>query len=292
MEQSSSAPTGGFWTVTRQATATLQSRTQRYPSGHPLSYSLWPWLPLPNPQIPSMFLTRTALRQVVWSLPASVVDTVDAEAALGEEHVYLASLNREVFAVDLRTGDVVWRTALDGSVFASVTLGNNGFVFVASFDKHLYALNSATGEVAWTFKTQSPFDDGVSVHPGGFVLAGTADESLHALDWNTGEEIWSIAVQGVVRSRVAVNDADGTVYCGTARGVLYAIEADGELRWQRQLAKGAALTGSVAIGADGTVYQGAADGRLYSIDLAGQVAWAADVGGESTSPVVSSSGTM
>lgn len=58
-------------------------------------------------------------------------------------------------------------------------------------------------------------------------------------------------------------DGDGTVYIGSSDGKLYAINADGALKWSFQTKD--AIESSPAIGPDGTVYIGSNDNHLYAI---------------------------
>lgn len=61
--------------------------------------------------------------------------------------------------------------------------------------------------------------------------------------------------------------ADGTVYAGCIDYNLYAINANGSLKWTYTTAN--RIGSSPAIGADGTVYVGSADGNLYAIGPGG-----------------------
>jgi outer membrane protein assembly factor BamB len=64
--------------------------------------------------------------------------------------------------------------------------------------------------------------------------------------------------------------ADGTIFFATSAGMLYAIRADGSLRWELDV--GGNLTG-VSLGGDSTLYVGSRDGPLYAIDKTGALLW-------------------
>ena len=59
---------------------------------------------------------------------------------------------------------------------------------------------------------------------------------------------------------------DGTAYVGTSKGNLYAINAEGELRWKTALSPGKELRAAPSLGANGTVYVGSENGTLYAVD--------------------------
>jgi outer membrane protein assembly factor BamB len=69
---------------------------------------------------------------------------------------------------------------------------------------------------------------------------------------------------------------DGTIYVTNSAGQLFAIAADGSVRWRAQT--GPAIKSAPALGADGTVYQPSSDGKMYAVSPQGQVKWTFDFG--------------
>jgi len=83
---------------------------------------------------------------------------------------------------------------------------------------------------------------------------------------------------------------DGTVYVGSASG-LYALDPNGVLKW-RYLTEGS-VRSSPAIAADGTIYVGSSDDHLYAFNPDGTLKWSYLTGGTITSsPVVAADGTI
>jgi outer membrane protein assembly factor BamB len=66
------------------------------------------------------------------------------------------------------------------------------------------------------------------------------------------------------------------IYIPTAAGQLFAVGADGNLRWTTQT--GATLKSAPALAPDGTVYHATSDGKLYALSPQGQVKWTFDFG--------------
>jgi outer membrane protein assembly factor BamB len=67
---------------------------------------------------------------------------------------------------------------------------------------------------------------------------------------------------------------DGTAYIGTGNGTLYAIDAEGALRWKTVLSAGKKLRAAPSLGANGTVYIGSENGIFYAVDgRTGAVKW-------------------
>jgi len=83
---------------------------------------------------------------------------------------------------------------------------------------------------------------------------------------------------------------DGTIYVGSADSAIYAINADGTLRW-RYLTQGP-VRSSPAIAADGTVYVGST-AAMYALDPNGIVKWRPQISGTvRSSPAIGSDGTV
>jgi outer membrane protein assembly factor BamB len=102
---------------------------------------------------------------------------------------------------------------------------------------------------------------------------------LAALTFDTG-----------VESSPAIG-ADGTIYCGSFDGRLYAVRPDGSTRWSLQTADW--VRSSPAIGADGTIYFGSWDDTVYAVSPGGTLVWSFKTGGHvSSSPAIGPDGTV
>lgn len=100
---------------------------------------------------------------------------------------------------------------------------------------------------------------------GGLVFVADSGRKLHCVDAERGTAVWTHDLQGEVSGSPLV--ADGKVYVGTHRGVLYAFAAARERRLLGETQVGGAIWGSPAA-ANGTLYV-AAMRRLYAVRLSG-----------------------
>jgi outer membrane protein assembly factor BamB len=66
------------------------------------------------------------------------------------------------------------------------------------------------------------------------------------------------------------------VYVGTSTGQLFAINADGSVKWTAQT--GPTIKSAPALGTDGSVYHATSDGKMYALSPQGQVKWSFDFG--------------
>jgi outer membrane protein assembly factor BamB len=183
---------------------------------------------------------------VAWTMPLTASSTYGTYAAnpVTDEHgtVYLQDLASNVFAVDLRTGRVLWTRTYD-----SQDIGPNGVAVVdgvvyGATAKFAFALDAKTGKELWRNTTLVPKAKqkgggelasgfGIDIQPqvaNGVVYLSSAalldGGVVYALDAKTGKTIWSFdTVTDPVAKKIIGGGAwnapalgpDGTVYIGT-----------------------------------------------------------------------------
>lgn len=167
----------------------------------------------------------------VWRVPVRAPSAASLTVAEG---LALAGLrNREVVAVDIDTGEVVWKAELPGRVDTAPAVAEGRVVVVAE--------NFSDGEAA-----------------------------VVALDIGDGTEVWDFAPEG---ARVGVSSAtvaDGVVYVGLGDGSIRALDAaDATQKWQSDLRLFFSAQSTLAIGDRVAVVDRA--GHLYGLDLASGV---------------------
>ena len=75
-----------------------------------------------------------------------------AEPLLAGDRLYVASLDRKLYALNAGTGQKVWEFEAEGAI-ASSPKSANGLIYFGSFDTKVYAIRAATGEKVWEFST-------------------------------------------------------------------------------------------------------------------------------------------
>ena len=97
----------------------------------------------------------------------------------------------------------------------------------------------------------------------GLVLSYGKKEPVQSSKVKVGAPIWEFETGGYVDSSPAIG-SDGTVYVGSVKGNLYAINGKSGVKlWEFETESG--VRSSPAIGSDGTVYVGSKDKKLYAI---------------------------
>jgi outer membrane protein assembly factor BamB len=194
---------------------------------------------------------------------------ISAAAAVGDESIYVATGVEEgvVYALDLREGEILWKTAV-GDVSAPLTY-HRGAVLVGTNLGKVWCLTAEDGSSRWQFSTHGMKSTAVAVS-GDMALCGCDAGYLYALGIEDGEERWSRQLEGAVWARPAA--ADGRIYAGTFKGYLYCLtEDDGEIIWRRDL--DGSITRPLALAPE-MIYAGTDRGLLTALDhRSGRTLW-------------------
>jgi outer membrane protein assembly factor BamB len=133
---------------------------------------------------------------------------------------YFGDATNSFFALDLQTGQQIWRfDGVDGEGFWAPGAAGD-LVFVPSDGGRLYALDAATGQPRWTHTAGGAMKSAPAIVDG-IVYAAGDEGILLALDAATGAEQWRFPLDGAVTFGPIL--VDGVLYISTANGILYAL---------------------------------------------------------------------
>ncbi|HYM25569.1 MAG TPA: PQQ-binding-like beta-propeller repeat protein, partial [Vicinamibacterales bacterium] len=161
-----------------------------------------------------------------------------AQPSIVGGRLYVGSQNGTVYAMDPKSGCVIWTFTANGGVRASVSIGD-GRAFFSDQKGFAYALDAATGKQIWVRKvddhplirlTGSPalFDGRLYVPTSSYEEAGksptyaccTFRGSVVALDAKSGDVVWR-AYTIAEAARVLGKRADGGESWGPAGGAIW-----------------------------------------------------------------------
>jgi outer membrane protein assembly factor BamB len=195
------------------------------------------------------------------------------------KRLYLASRDKNLYALDIKTGATLWRYTASDIMTATPALYRD-LVLIADYAGQVQALGAADGKVRWTYDARLAVP-GDLVVDGDQVLVGSRSYDLIALDAATGRERWKhyywfswIESPPVAR--------EGVVYTGSSDAThVYAIDSrSGKLRWKTAVPGWAWPRTAVndrfvvaAVSGNGA-YPGFRAGALVALDRAsGAVRW-------------------
>jgi len=147
-------------------------------------------------------------------------DKIWAEPLVVGDRLYVASLDRNLYALNRATGALLWKFTAEGAI-ASSPRASGGLLYFGSFDTKLYAISADSGAKQWEYTT----GNWVWADPlimGDLVIAGSLDGNLYALDARTGAERWKASIGS---ARAGAVGRDGVVFAGSDEGKLHALNA-------------------------------------------------------------------
>ncbi|MDF1823750.1 MAG: PQQ-binding-like beta-propeller repeat protein [Verrucomicrobiales bacterium] len=139
-------------------------------------------------------------------------------SAVRDGIAYVAHNGGEVIAIDIASGEEVWRLATGVEYTASPAVDET-HVFVAGPDKRLVAIDRVTGTEDWTFLARRSLDSSPLIS-GDTVWQGGMDGRLYAVSRLDGSEIWQFELGTQIKASPAVSR--GKLVLGGADGVVYA----------------------------------------------------------------------
>ncbi len=180
--------------------------------------------------------------KIRWKTP--VADSVTAGVNIGENSVFIGTLNGNAISLDQATGKPHWAQSLSSEV-AAVSEAKGGMVVFRTIDGKVHGLSTATGEILWQKSRKTPIlslrGTSVPIVTGNKVIVGFDNGKLTAFDMQAGNAIWE-AILGVPRGRTELDrvvDIDGKIklvgskiYAASYNGQIAAINAgNGSVFW-------------------------------------------------------------
>ncbi len=193
---------------------------------------------------------------------------------VAHNRVYVGDWLGNVYALDARSGRIVWTFHTGGEVKGGVAMSGNR-VYVGSYDGHLYALDAGTGRLVWEASGDSRlFGHGTFYSTPavayGRVYIGSTDGKVYSFGAQSGKRRWSFSTGGYVYGSPAV--WHDRVLVGSYDGAFYALDAaTGAERWSFRAS--GPISGSATVVA-GLVYFATLRGRTYALSAAsGRLVW-------------------
>ena len=191
---------------------------------------------------------------------------VESTPALSKDGaLYIGSNDGKLYCIETETGAVRFALPVDGAVYGSPTISEEGIVYFGTADPSgsLYAVDGLSGEIKWQRTITS---EGIQTTPAlvgtgssGILYFGASDAKVYAVSVVDGSDVYQPfqADDAVFSSSCAVDD-NGFVYFGTLGGKLYSLTPDLAENWVFDTE--APVYATPAISQDGsTVYVGTLD---------------------------------
>ena len=193
---------------------------------------------------------------------------------LADGRIYVGDWLGKVYALDERTGKILWTFRTGGPIKGAVAQSGNR-LFVGSYDGHLYALSASTGRLIWRASGDARLLGHGTFYSTpavayGRVYIGSTDGKVYSFGAGSGKRRWSHSTGGYVYGSPAVWNR--RVYVGSYDHNFYAFDAaTGAVVW-RFPANGPISGSATVIG--GIVYFATLRGRTYALNArSGKLVW-------------------
>lgn len=186
-------------------------------------------------------------------------NAIEGAPAIVGNVVYVASMDKFLYALDLATGQQKWKTNL-GLVKASPAVAN-GRVYIGNIDGKFHCLDATNGKILWEFDTAGEITAGANFHKEN-ILVGSHDSTLYCLS-TEGKKLWEYKIDGPVNGAAAV--AGDRTFVAGCDSVLHVIDANtgkqlGTVDIGGQAGATAAVSGDVA-------YVGTMSNQIVGVDV-------------------------
>jgi hypothetical protein len=192
--------------------------------------------------------------------------------------IYVGVSNKNFFAIDYKTGKVVWNLIGDAPVNASAIItGDRKLVFTSQAGT-LYGFDIRTNIVQTAPKWTTNFGEVVTKSPAvdanNNLIIGTETGKVLKVTLNDDGTItraWSVSVNASIQSSPVI-DGDGFIYVGNASGDFYKLNADnGTIVWKYET--GAAIKSTPTISEFGNIYISNTNGLVTAITTNKTLKW-------------------
>lgn len=128
-------------------------------------------------------------------------NAIEGAPAVVNGVVYIASADKHMYAVDLKTGMQKWKTSLGTPIKASPAIRGDR-LYIGDADGKFHALALDTGKILWTFETFGEIKSGANFHNDN-ILFGSLDATLYCLS-PEGKKLWEYKTEGEVHGSPAI----------------------------------------------------------------------------------------
>ena len=185
------------------------------------------------------------------------------------KYVFVTSLDRSVYAIDVETYAVAWHANMPAAIPGSPALGADGMLFVGSLASSLERFDPANGSHDLAVSTRN-WIWSTPVVDGDTLYFGDLDGNFYSFNTITDALNWSVKPDGpITASAILQNDH---LLIATESGNIYAIGKDGSTLWS-ELVGGQIYSTPVVSGDLILVAPFGADFHLAALNSDGRQVW-------------------
>ncbi len=192
-------------------------------------------------------------------------------SAVVDGNIYYGSDATSSYALNTRTGALLWRYQVSGRVTSSVFNRVQHIVYMGSTKNTVYALNYSTGSLLWQYHVYSTVTLWPAPIINSILYLGTT-KGIYALSASHGQVLWHYTAGPNTSIDWKWSIVNGAVYFVSSDGIVHALTAsDGARLWQQPLG----ISGSISSVVNGVVYvitnnqYPIVDSAIYALSVTG-----------------------
>jgi outer membrane protein assembly factor BamB len=229
---------------------------------------------------------------VKWAIPFR--SSLRSSPVIAEDGAVIVALKKTVYAFEPEDGSTRWDTELPGTIRRNTAaIDETGRIFIGDRANKMWALES-DGDTIWDYNIGNDGDvaSSAAITPSGtIIMAGSFNGIVFALAPNNGAKLWDHPSGATVAYSSPALGTDGTIYVGTTKGYLRAINPNGTFKWERYTG-GRIRYAPPVVASDGTIYIGSSAG-LHAVSPTGTLLWTFDTEGRvAAAPALAADGTI
>ncbi|MEI8131815.1 MAG: PQQ-binding-like beta-propeller repeat protein [Leptolinea sp.] len=191
------------------------------------------------------------------------------------KNVFVSSMDKNLYALNPKTGKVIWSIELGGAVMFSQTMGEDGILYIATINNEILAISPDTGRINWKAKTDGTVWEPVVIKDG-TLYAGDQSGKVFALSAKDGHKIWDLDAGAPVIGGTALTDKGlffGTGHINSSdAGEAMLVTTNGKKVWSQpvggKLYSRPVVSGNLVVFG---VFEG--DKTLAALDENGKIVW-------------------
>jgi outer membrane protein assembly factor BamB len=196
--------------------------------------------------------------------------------------VYIGGSDHCFRAIELETGQPVWKSCILNGPVVSKPLLHEGKVIFGAWDTYLYALDKSTGHTLWKWNNGSSIRNYspaacIPVVRDSIIFIVAPDRYITAIHAKEGKTLWRNN-DALVRESIGISEDKKWVYGKTMQDTIVAYISSSEKQqaaWKMNCGFGYEHVPSMLIEKEGKVFFGTRNGVLYCIDpLKRNIIWA------------------
>jgi outer membrane protein assembly factor BamB len=210
-----------------------------------------------------------------WTFQAK--DAVRSAPIIAQDKVFVSSMDKHLYAIDLATGKQVWKFQADDELEAA-PLYHDDSLYVGSANGAFYSVNAHTGQQQWVYEVGGKIVGAANIaeYPkthGCVVVFGSYDNNLYALEAETGELVFKHPAESYINGSIAV--ADNAAVFGSCDANIYWVPI-ADPNAAVTINAGSYVATNPAVD-DGVIYAGSYEGVFLAADVKTQkILWQFD----------------